>query len=169
MKIISPDKHRINENGEYDFSQESSDRAYKLALEEWHELCYHKIGPDIRGRVLLAVGLPGSGKSTLLENPASGGYFWEQELRDAFAVFDATLTSRLARRPLIEIARMSRKARVEALVFDVPLCVALQRNSERPNGRRVPYGTMMRMAQQLEDEPPSVAEGLWRITATSRE
>ena len=71
--------------------------------------------------------------------------------------------TRVGRQPLIEIAREGNLL-IEAVVFRCPLITCLRRNATRPPGRRVPIPTMMRMVAAMRDEPPTLDEGLWRLT-----
>jgi len=151
--VLSPDAFLLNEEGEYEWTPERSTAAWDRALRELRELL-----AGHRHRLVLVVGIPGSGKTTWIERGAESSE-WE-----GCVFFDATLTSRVARRPLLEIAEAA-GAKVEALVFDVPLVTAMFRNAERPEGRRVPRPTVLRMLEELEREPPTLAEGFWRITA----
>ena len=134
-------------------------------------------------------GLPGSGKSTWLAQQGSAGlssdairklladdetdqsihpqvfqtlrYLLEQRLAIGRPVtyIDATNLTPEERRPYIEIAR-SRGVKIEAVYFDVPLSVCLERNAAR--ARVVPREAMEKMAAKLI--PPSPAEGFARIT-----
>jgi predicted kinase len=139
-------------------------------------------------KVVLAVGLPGSGKSTwferrgivplssdhlrllLADDPEEQGYqkwiflalrsLLRTRLRMGRAVsyVDATSLTPSERRPWIQIANQF-GCRIEALYFDVPLEVCLDRNRKRR--RKVPVDVMRRMAERLI--PPSVEEGFSRV------
>jgi predicted kinase len=142
-----------------------------------------------RQRIVVLVGLPGSGKSSYAERmgvtPLSSDLL-RQLLADDITdqtiharVFNAMrylLRHRLAigrpvtyadathlipaeRQPYIEIARWY-GCDVEALFFDVPLEVCLERNRGRT--RVVPEDAMRMMAEKLV--PPSVEEGFSRVT-----
>lgn len=138
------------------------------------------------------VGLPGSGKSTWFARrgivPLSSDLLRQLLLDDATdqaqqtAVFsalrwllrlrlalgrrvnyvDATNLNRRERRAYFKIAETF-GCSVDAVFFDVPLEVCLERNAHRP--RRVPLEAMRRMARKLR--PPSYAEGFRRITVVN--
>jgi predicted kinase len=82
---------------------------------------------------------------------------------------DATNLTRFFRRPFLQIAKEF-GCQAEAIYFDVPLEVCLERNRKRENlpagpardARVVPDEVLRRMARQLE--PPSKGEGFARIT-----
>ena len=141
--------------------------------------------PDAtRTRIVLLVGLPGSGKSTYLErlgvkalsSDAVRGLLADDENdqsihREVFATLRYLLRRRLAllrpvtyldathltvreRRPYVKMGQLYGCA-VEAVFFDVPLEVCLQRN--RGRRRVVPEDVMARMAAKLT--PPTIEEG----------
>jgi predicted kinase len=135
------------------------------------------------------VGLPGSGKSTYLERlditPLSSDairhlladditdqtihgrvfssirYLLRQRLAIGRQVtyVDATHLTPRERKPYIGIARRH-GCEIEALFFDVPLDVCLERN--RARSRVVPEEAMRALAAKLV--PPSVEEGFSRVT-----
>ena len=139
-------------------------------------------------RIVMAIGLPGSGKSVWFKKqsivPLSSdelrivlaGDETEQRFQaDIFRALrylleirldlnrpvthiDATNLAREHRRDFIEIAQR-RNCSIEALFFDVPLAVCLERNRDRP--RQVPESVMQEMAAKLE--PPTLEEGFTRI------
>jgi predicted kinase len=138
---------------------------------------------------VVLVGLPGSGKSTYLERIGATGlssdavrklladdetdqtiharvfqtvrYLLEQRLEIGRPVtyIDATSLTPEERAPYIEIGR-AHECEVEAVFFDVPLSVCLERNAQRH--RVVPVEAMAKMAAKLA--PPAVEEGFTRVT-----
>ena len=140
-------------------------------------------------RIVVLVGLPGSGKSSYLERlgitPLSSDavrqlladdvtdqtingpvfncirYLLRHRLAIGRAVtyVDATHLAPEGREPYIRIAR-SYGCEVEAIYFDVPLEVCLERN--RGRSRVVPEEAMRAMAAKLV--PPKVEEGFSRVT-----
>ena len=151
-----------------------------------------------RKKVVLAIGLPGAGKSTyfaqkgivplssdlirelLYDNAADQRHpEWvfaalRELLRRRLAAgvettyIDATNLTRFFRRSFIQIAREFGCA-AEAIFFDVPLEVCLERNRKRKNvsagpardARVVPEDVLRRMSQRVE--PPAREEGFSRI------
>ncbi|MDE3165745.1 MAG: AAA family ATPase [Acidobacteriota bacterium] len=139
-------------------------------------------------RIVLLSGLPGSGKSTWLERNGVTGissdairklladdegdqsihpqvfetvrYLLEKRLSIGRPVsyIDATNLTPAERRPYLEIAR-ARGCEIEAVFFDVPLAVCLERNALRP--RVVPPEAMEKMAAKLV--PPDITEGFARV------
>jgi predicted kinase len=142
-----------------------------------------------RPRICLLVGLPGSGKSTwldqfgvtalssdatralLIDDPtnqtihgrvfATLRYLLRQRLELARPVtyIDATNLTRKERRPYIKTGDLY-DADVEAVFFDTPLEVCMERNAARD--RIVPEEAIREMARKLR--PPAFNEGFYRIT-----
>jgi predicted kinase len=139
--------------------------------------------------VILSVGLPGSGKSSWFKrhniNPLSSDLLrailfddpTEQRFQDlVFSNLRSMLKARLiARRPLnyVDTTNLTAHDRhgwvklakdygyeVQAVFFDVPLEVCLERNQKRK--RIVPDDVMRRMAGKLK--PPAFEEGFSKIT-----
>jgi predicted kinase len=142
-----------------------------------------------KGVVVLAIGLPGSGKSSWFKRhnitPLSSDLLrsllfddpGEQRFQDLiFSNLRSMLRARLiARRPLnyVDATNLTPHDRhswiklakdfgyeVQAVYFDVPLEVCLERNQRRP--RVVSEDVMRKMASKLK--PPNFDEGFSKIT-----
>jgi predicted kinase len=140
-------------------------------------------------RVAVLIGLPGSGKSTYLERLGVSGLSsdWLRKLlagdetdqtvhtqvfetlryllrqclvvrRKDAAYIDATNLTPEERHPYIAIGR-SYGCEIEAIFFDVPVDVCLERNRRRQ--RAVPEDAIRKMAAKLQ--APSLDEGFHRI------
>ena len=142
-----------------------------------------------KGFVVLAIGLPGSGKSSWFKRhkitPLSSDLLrallfddpTEQRFQDLiFSNLRSMLKARLiARRPMnyVDATNLSQHERngwiklakdygyeVQAVFFDVPVEICLERNQKRE--RKVPEEAMRRMASKLK--PPAFEEGFSKIT-----
>jgi predicted kinase len=142
-----------------------------------------------KGVVVLAIGLPGSGKSSWFKRhnitPLSSDLLrallfddpTEQRFQDlVFSNLRSMLKARLiARRPMnyVDATNLSPHERngwiklakdygyeVQAVFFDVPVEVCLERNQRRE--RKVPEDAMRRMAGKLKQ--PTFEEGFSKIT-----
>jgi len=142
-----------------------------------------------RPRIVVLVGLPGSGKTAYLERigaPALSSdairglvsddptnqsihrrvfatlrYLLRQrlELRRPVTYIDATNLTPGERRAYIRMGELN-GCDVEAVFFDVPVEVCLERNRRRE--RVVPDEAVLKMAAKLR--PPAVEEGFTRVT-----
>jgi predicted kinase len=153
--IISPDTFRYNEHGRYVSSSEVS----ALAWEKSFQALLGALQIEATGLFLL-VGIPGAGKSTWLDrDPFAKRIGPKQDI-----YFDATLTRRVEREPLIQMAAQY-AVPVEAIVFLTPIQVCLTRNWARTEDRRVPYPAIARMHENMRNEPVQLEEGFAKITA----
>jgi len=139
-------------------------------------------------KIVITVGLPGSGKSTYLANLGVNAISSDEMRRlladdptdqsihrRVFAAIrhlvrarlalgrpvtyvDATNLTRWERRQYIRIGQLY-DAEVEAIFFDVPVEMCIERNASRP--RIVPEQAVREMAARLQ--PPTLDEGLARV------
>ena len=147
--IISPDEHVHNEAGEYEWSPERAEAAWAKAYDELREA----LSRPETSRLVLMIGLPGAGKSTYLSSQEVPGTIY----------FDATLTNKAHRAPLIKMAHDA-QVPVDALLINTPLEIAIARNNKRPENRRVPDAAMENMHNELNLEPPTRSEGFENVT-----
>jgi predicted kinase len=145
-------------------------------------------------KLIVLVGLPGSGKSTwaarqpfsvlssdairllIADDPAIQAihrrvfatlrYLAKQRLQLKMPVtcIDATSLTPWERRPWIRLAQDT-DCDAEAIFFDTPLEVCLDRNRQRE--RVVPEDVVREMARRLE--PPSTEEGFFTVTVMGLE
>ncbi len=80
------------------------------------------------------------------------------EIHRPVTYIDATHLTRAERMPYLEIAR-EHGAEIEAVFFDTPLELCLERNRQR--ARQVPEDVLQKMAAKLQ--PPTEAEGFAKI------
>jgi len=148
--IISPDTFRVRPNGYYDSSFEATAAAWDRTFREFR----HALDQKNPLRVVLLVGLPGSGKST----------WTKHNDHDDHIIIDATLTRKIERAPLIQLAQYQ-QIDVEALVFLTPMIDCMFRNAERSPDRRVPHNVLARMVENMQTDPVTLEEGFEWIHA----
>jgi predicted kinase len=153
--IISPDIFRFGSEGKYLSSPEAS----ALAWQKCFDLLRSALEQEAESLVLM-VGIPGSGKTTWLKNDPYAERLGPQQT----IFFDATLTRRVEREPLVQMAAEF-KVPVRAVVFLTPIQVCLSRNWARSEDRRVPYPVIARMQENLRNEPVTLEEGFKEIEA----
>ncbi len=78
------------------------------------------------------------------------------------AIFDATNAQRRNRREVITLARNLGFSHITGIWLNVPVWLCLARNKKR--SRQVPEEIILRMHRQLRDAPPSLEEGLDKLT-----
>lgn len=144
--IVSPDAF-LYDDGKYVWTPERANRAWKDSYRKLEKL----LASGKYSEMILTVGCPSSGKSTWLKTNYNSNKIF----------FDATLTDTKSRRPLIQMG-MKYKIPVVAVVFDVPLKVAIARNAARPD-KEVPERKVIQMWNRLKNDPPTENEGFNRI------
>ena len=77
------------------------------------------------------------------------------------AIYDATNAARKYRRRAIELARRTGFIEIIGIWLDTPVELCLERNCRRQ--RQVPEAIILQMQRQLQDAPPTLAEGLDRL------
>jgi len=95
----------------------------------------------------------------------------DQQLRQAVAtiqageaseaIYDATNATAAQRRSAIALARKTGFTQITGLWLDTPLEICLERNRQRQ--RQVPEDVILRMHLQLQNFPPTEAEGFDRL------
>ena len=146
--ILSPDAMLLHPDGRYEWSP---DRAYgawmssMAALAEVLPRCTH---------LVVMVGIPGAGKTTWLLGQTA-------DHLDSVVYFDATLTRRADRAPLIAAARRADRP-IDAVWFDTPVEVCRVRNAARSLERRVPDAAFDAMARRWS--APTTGEGFRTVT-----
>ncbi len=73
-------------------------------------------------------------------------------------VFDATFTQAIQRKAFIDFARESGADKIQGILFDTPLDIAIERNAKRE--RQVPEYAIQRMNNDLKTAQPNISEGL---------
>jgi len=147
--IISPDFYLIvEETGEYIWTLDRVKEAWRKT----HQAYEAALKYGMFKKVVLLVGIPASGKSTWLRS---------HEEPDTIYV-DATFTTRTSRYPFVGLAG-EKGIPIEAVVMDTPIAVCMDRNSCRPENRRVPEDRLVFMATKLQGDMPTTAEGFSKI------
>jgi hypothetical protein len=147
--VVSQDGFRVDEEGVYRHLQDLESDIKSQAKQVFREALEQ---PGVQKAVLL-VGVPGSGKSTWLAHNKEPNVLY----------LDATLTVAKTRRKFVLVATEIGKP-IEAVVMNTPLHLCEERNSKRPDDRRVPEETIWEMAAQLHKERPSIIEGFARVS-----
>lgn len=164
IEIISPDSYMLTD-GRYDWTPKRSSEAWHQSLQDLGRILDENPGLG----VALMIGLPGSGKSTWLNSmklATESGHCAPDF--DNKVIFDSTGVSRARRKRVITVAK-SRKRSCIALVMQTPEHIAMQRNAERPEHRRVPYHTFNSMCCSFKKEPVILEEGFHTIYAVGGE
>ncbi len=143
--IISPDSY-IYIDGKYVWTPERASMAWKMA----YDALEAAFKTQEFERVVIGIGVPGSGKSTYITKNENAKYIY----------FDATFCNKRSRKEIIRRAKVA-KMPIDALFFETPYSVCAERNSKRPEDRRVPKKTMEAMFDKLK--APEYEEGFAKI------
>lgn len=155
------------------FSQKDANGVGLVWLNSTLEDALRRVAPLKEQEVVIMVGYPGSGKSTVAEKLGEHGYFVvdgdahktdEKRLRIATeqlekgrsVVMDATNLTREKRALYVALAR-ERKLPSRCIFVATSLERALERNLERPEGKRVPRVAYYKMQKTFE--VPTAYEG----------
>jgi len=145
-RIIDPDAFLETVSGRV-WTPERNAAAWRRALETlrlWLEA-------ESVARLVIVCGLQGAGKSSWIARQAS---------ESGTVYVDAALPGARHRAPIIALAR-SHKVPVEAVWIRTPLPVALDRNRQRAEDRRVPEASIRSVDRLFE--PPAAGEGFARV------
>ena len=146
--ILSPDALLLHPDGRYEWSPDRAYRAWMASMRTLAEVlprCTH---------LVVMVGLPGAGKTTWLTAQAA-------EMDTSIVYFDATLTRRMDRAPLLQAALRAERP-VDAVWHDTPVAVCRARNALRSLERRVPDAAFDAMVRRIT--APAIGEGFRMVT-----
>ncbi|SDM93678.1 Predicted kinase [Methylobacterium phyllostachyos] len=145
-RIIDPDAFLETGAGRV-WTPERNAEAWRCALEtlrRWLEA-------GSVARLVIVCGLQGAGKSSWIARQTS---------ESGTVYVDAALPGARHRAPIIALAR-SHKVAVEAVWIRTPLLVALERNRQRAEDRRVPEASIRSVDRLFA--PPTPDEGFARV------
>jgi predicted kinase len=146
---VNPDHHLETPNGRV-WSAERGKQAWDSAYAEL-ESTLRAVGA--KGKLYVVCGIQASGKSTWIARNAAA-------LGSRAVFFDAALPSRKHRTRTLGLASQYSVPAV-AVWVNVPIEVALKRNSRRRDDERVPEETIRHVLALLE--APSVEEGFVEV------